>query len=198
MRKARLEKGIGLRELSRKAGIDHTRLSKIERGFRPPPELSYIISMGEVLETEPTELARLAGVPDYFLQARAAVEAANVLQGKVVNVSDKLLVIQVGESELEIIGEKPPQEKIKVSIRPEEITLYKKPEALVGTSARNRLAGTILEISPYKTYNHALLGCGGFKLKVAVTDKSINRMGLKPGVKVFASFKATAANLSTN
>ncbi len=196
LRNLRLRKKIGLRELSRKAGIDHTRLSKIEHGLRPPPELELILSLARALGTDPHKLAQLAGVPKEFLKLNTGKKIMNVLQGQVVGKSDHLLIVKVANNELEIAGEKPKKNKVKITIRPEEITLYKRPESLVGTSARNRFSGTITGIEPHKTYNYATLQCGGFKLKVAVTDKSIQKMGLKPGSGVYATFKATAAKLS--
>lgn len=196
LRRLRLRKGVGLRELSRIAGIDHTRLSRIERGLRPPPGLDQIVKLAQAIEVEPVTLAQLGGLPEEFLSAMTEKESEfeNLLRGRITGTSAGLTLVQIGSTKLEVVTDVKAEE-VTVGIKPEHITLYKEAGLLKGSSARNRLQGVVLEILPRGKYNHAVIDCGDFRLKVAVTDKSIAQMPLKPGVEVSASFKATAVKI---
>ncbi|HIC96338.1 TPA: helix-turn-helix domain-containing protein [Candidatus Bipolaricaulota bacterium] len=190
LRELRRERGLGLRELARRAGIDHTRLSKIERGLRPPPEPVLILKLAQALEVEPLPLARLGGLPDGLL---ASVEREeNLLKGRIVKSSGGLALVEVGDTRLEVVTEIGKGEVI-VGIGPEEITLHldKPPRS----SARNSLPGVIKEILSYRNYYYVVIDCGDFQLKAAVTARSLAELGLRPGERVLASFKATAARV---
>lgn len=190
LRELRRERGLGLRELARRAGIDHTRLSKIERGLRPPPEPTLILRLAQALEAEPLALARLSGLPEELLAPSG--RATNLLRGRIVGNLDGLALVEVGRVQIEVVTE---MEKggVTIGIEPEEIILHL--DDPPRSSARNSLPGVIKEILPYRTYYHALIDCGDFQLKAAVTARSIAELGLRPGVWVFASFKATAARV---
>ena len=193
IRELRQERGLGLRELARRAGIDHTRLSKIERGLRPPPEPAVILKLAQALEVEPLTLARLSGLPDELLVlAEKEKGVGNFLRGRIVRNSDGLALVEVGGTQLEVVTDMRAG-KVTVGIKPEEITLLlgKVPQS----SARNRLPGVIKEILPYRNYYYAVIDCRDFQLRVAVTARSIAGLGLRPGARVLASFKATAARV---
>ncbi|MFQ6033626.1 MAG: helix-turn-helix domain-containing protein [Candidatus Bipolaricaulia bacterium] len=192
IRELRKERGLGLRELARRVGIDHTRLSKIERGLRPPPAPATILRLAWALEVEPLTLARLGGLPDELLAALAEKGSVNLLRGRVIDSSEGLALVQIGSTQLEIVSDAGAGE-VALGIRPEEITLHlgEGPQS----SARNGLPGVIEEILPHGNYYHAVIDCRNFRLKVAVTARSIAGLGLRPGVEVFASFKATAVRI---
>lgn len=48
LRLARQVHGLGLREEARRAGVDHGRLSRIERGLEPP-SVEILLKVGRVL-----------------------------------------------------------------------------------------------------------------------------------------------------
>ena len=67
-------------------------------------------------------------------------------------------------------------------------------ETPVLTSARNHLDGRVLRVTASTPHIHALIDCG-FPLVAAVTARSVDELGLVPGVSVIAVFKASAAHL---
>ena len=79
----RLEKGISLREFCRRAGIDTSNWSKIERGILPPPKSKKVLeSIREVLSlTESSdeyqtlkELTVIAHIPAKILDNQTVID----------------------------------------------------------------------------------------------------------------------------
>jgi transcriptional regulator with XRE-family HTH domain len=60
--KLRMEKGLSLRQLAAKVGMDFTVLSKIEHGDRPPPELHQIFALADALGVEGEALEELVSL----------------------------------------------------------------------------------------------------------------------------------------
>lgn len=193
-----MAKGIGLRELARRTGMDYSRLSRIERGLRPPPPLDQIVRLAHALEVKPVMLAQLGGLPEELVVdiAKGRGGIWNILKGRVIEAVDGLRSIRVGDTEIAAVADTGEEnEEVIIGIRPEEITLHKDIEKRWKTSARNRLQGVVKEIEPYRSYNYVTVDCGDFPLKVAVTDRSIKGLELIPGAMVSVSFKAVAVKV---
>jgi tungstate transport system ATP-binding protein len=85
-------------------------------------------------------------------------------------------------------------DKVMLAIRPEDVTLFSsqmQPEVL---SALNSLRGTITGIEATGIFKKVEIDCG-FKLVSFVTNNSIERMGLKGGLIVFCTIKASSIHL---
>jgi tungstate transport system ATP-binding protein len=85
-------------------------------------------------------------------------------------------------------------DKVMLAIRPEDVTLFGsqlQPDAL---SALNSLEGIITGIEDTGIFKKVEVDCG-FKLVSFVTLSSIERMGLKNGLKVFCTVKASSIHL---
>ncbi|MBU0596431.1 helix-turn-helix domain-containing protein, partial [Candidatus Bipolaricaulota bacterium] len=52
VRAAREEKGLSLRALADQAGLDYSRLARIEQGTRPSPDLATTRSLAEALDLD--------------------------------------------------------------------------------------------------------------------------------------------------
>jgi len=63
VRTARLRQRLTLRELAGRTGIDYTRLSRIEHGRRPAPDLPGIRRIADALSLEMSDLLVAAGTP---------------------------------------------------------------------------------------------------------------------------------------
>jgi len=61
VRRERVAKGIGLREMAKKIGVSPTYLSKIERGDFDPPKEDKVRKIAEIIGRDPDELLGLAG-----------------------------------------------------------------------------------------------------------------------------------------
>jgi len=83
-------------------------------------------------------------------------------------------------------------EDVFIAVDPRAITLHLEPPS--GT-AQNVLRGPIVEIAPEPPYGErvrVVLGCEP-PLVAEVTAHAVETLGLRPGLEIFASFKASAA-----
>ena len=174
--------------------MDYSRLSRIERGERPPPDLDSVVRMAGILDLDQQELLKLAGVPQTVISKREGPleeELINWVPGRVVGKKGQLTLVQVGEETFSVASSSSTSE-VEVGIRPQDITLFVNKEKLSGSSARNRIQTKIEAIEPWENYNLVTVKGGGIKLDVAITDTSLSKMELSPGTEVLATFKATA------
>ncbi len=58
-------------------------------------------------------------------------------------------------------------------------------------SARNQLAGTVLEIRKGATTSHVIIEVGGAKLFASITNEAVDDLGLAVGQKATAIIKAS-------
>lgn len=61
LRQSRLRKGMSLRQLAGETGIDYSRLSRIEAGTRPAPDLTALRKLARALDLELADLVVSAG-----------------------------------------------------------------------------------------------------------------------------------------
>ncbi len=114
-----------------------------------------------------------------------------ILPGTVGAKDDNLCSIQAGGHTLEVVSDCAAGDQIFVCVRPEDVSVSKSREA---GSMRNHFSAKITSVEPWRLQYKVGLECG-FPLMAAVTRQSVDSLGLKPGLHVFASFKATAAHL---
>jgi len=108
-------------------------------------------------------------------EVAAFVGMENLIEGKVVAQEGGIVTVVVGA----------------LGIRPENVTLMLEP---IATSARNTLRGTVSQILNLGPLNKVIIDCG-FPLTSYITNLSIERLHLKEGVEVTASFKASGVNV---
>lgn len=58
-------------------------------------------------------------------------------------------------------------------------------------SARNQLAGTVLEIHKGATTSHVIIEVGGAKIFASITNEAVDELGLAAGKKATAIIKAS-------
>lgn len=58
-------------------------------------------------------------------------------------------------------------------------------------SARNQLAGTIVEVHKGATTSHVVIDVGGAKIFASITNEAVAELGLAPGKKATAVIKAS-------
>jgi molybdopterin-binding protein len=138
-------------------------------------------------------------------EAVAAFVGVETIQpGRVESVADGVAVVAV-ESEpvgagaasvrVEVRGDLPPGTPALVCVRPEHVAVSRpagpRPEA---TSVRNRLPGVVRAVVPLEGQFRVTLDCG-FPVVALVTRRAFTELGVAPGERLVASFKATAAHL---
>ena len=117
------------------------------------------------------------------------VGVENILRGTIRTNRDGVALIEVGDHEVCAVTDIKEGE-VDVYIRPENIVLSK---TQLKSSARNLFKGEIINLSNLGPILNVELDNG---LKVFITKQSAEEMQLKPGRKVYASFKATATHVS--
>ena len=122
------------------------------------------------------------------------VGVETVVPGEVVARDRGVAVVAVGGRTIEAASDAPAGARVRVCIRPEDVTLVPAGESLVRSSARNHLPGTIGTVTPTAVHVRIVVDCG-FPLVAAVTAPSLDELALAPGARVTAVFKASAAHL---
>ena len=74
VRRLRLEKGLGLRELAAKAKLSHPYLSQVERGTQPPPADDKVKRLARALGCDADELLSLAMVGTLWHRFKEATQ----------------------------------------------------------------------------------------------------------------------------
>lgn len=64
-------------------------------------------------------------------------------------------------------------------------------------SARNVLEGTIKDIKKGATTSHVTVDVGGQTVTAAITNESVDELGLKTGAKVMAVIKSSDVMIAT-
>ena len=113
----------------------------------------------------------------------------NIFRGRIKSNKNGIAIIDVGGREIYAVTEIK-EGDVDVFIRPENIILSKR---LIKSSARNVFEGKVVELTNLGPIMNVELDNG---LKIFITKQSVEEMSLKPGDKVYASFKATATHVS--
>lgn len=64
-------------------------------------------------------------------------------------------------------------------------------------SARNQLKGTIVEVKKGTTTAHVRIDIGGQIITAAITNDSVDELGLKKGGSAYAVIKASSVMIAT-
>jgi tungstate transport system ATP-binding protein len=94
-----------------------------------------------------------------------------------------------------VVGDFRPGERVLLCLRPEDITLSPPGAEVLRSSARNRLAGTVVKVTPWGTHFRVVVDCNGSRLVALITRPSFTDLGLAEAKPVVASFKATAVHV---
>ncbi|HTO12950.1 MAG TPA: ABC transporter ATP-binding protein [Candidatus Binatia bacterium] len=133
-------------------------------------------------------------------QAPASEEVARfvgvetIVSGRVLAREGGLTRVRAGDRTLEVAAAAEPGARVRLAIRPEDVTLVVPPMAAGGSSARNVLAGVITQVAGTEAGVRVVVDCG-FPLVATVTRRSAADLGLAAGMAITAVFKASAPHL---
>ena len=145
-----------------------------------------IVQSGDVREVmerpADTDVAELVGVE-------------TVLVGRVAEARDGLLQIDTEGGRVTAVGDSKVDERVTMMVRAENVALEADEEAAkTHSSVLNRFEGRIVGMSDAGAVTLVRVDCG-FVVTAAVTRYSAERLGLKPGGKVWVAFKAVAVHV---
>ncbi|MGH7326197.1 MAG: ABC transporter ATP-binding protein [Candidatus Rokuibacteriota bacterium] len=121
------------------------------------------------------------------------VGVETIVSGEVLATDGGVAVVDVAGQRLEVAATPRPGERVRLGIRPEDVTLAQPRDGSALSSARNHLAGSVVRLAPGSPVR--VLVDVGFPLLAAVTPRSVTELGLRPGAPVTAIFKASAVHL---
>lgn len=150
---------------------------------------AVVLDEGRVLQQGPTE--EVFGRPASPRVARI-VGVETVVRGRVAAAADGIAEISVGPTRLAAVAVVRVGEEVDVCIRAAEVALQRGPGT--PTSARNRLAGTIVGVHPEGATIRVDVDAG-FPLAVVLTRQSFDELGLRVGESVTAIVKATSVHV---
>lgn len=127
------------------------------------------------------------------LDVAAFVGVETVIPGRVIDVKDGHVTVDVGEIQLEAIGEAKLEQPVYMCLRPEDLTLWRRDE-LPTSSARNLIRGKVTRLMTQGPLVRVVIECG-FSVVALVTRTSVQDMDLVEGREIAATFKASAVHM---
>ena len=122
------------------------------------------------------------------------VGVESILDGRVVEWTRDLALVDVGGQVIEVAQLAEPGERVRICVRPEDVTIFPGVPKPGGTREFNRVGGTVHRLVPTGPHVRVIIDCG-FPLVALVTQRSVEELGFAPGSPVTAHFKATAPHL---
>jgi len=156
------------------------------------------LSLGDQLVVMVGGKVRQTGHPENVFSSPRDIDVAHslgvetIVPGKVVARDGDLAAVRAGDVSLWALDTDGESDDVYVCVRAEDVTL-EKPQGVAG-SARNRLKGVILEITPGGPLTQIKLDVG-FSLACSVTRQAVEELGLKPQDQIVAVIKAPAVRL---
>jgi molybdate transport system ATP-binding protein len=126
------------------------------------------------------------------LAVAAAVGVETVVPGQIVETSNGLSTVRVGDAQIVATPPAGAGTSVFVCIRAEDVILEM--TARNDVSARNQLQGRVTAIQPEGSVIRVTLDCG-FSLSALITRPACDELRLSPDVVVTAVVKATAVHL---
>ena len=122
------------------------------------------------------------------------VGVETIVSGRVLSRAGGVTRVEIGGRTLEVAAAAEPGARVRLAIRPEDVTLTLPAEQGGGSSARNVLRGAIARITVTDAGARVVVDCG-FPLVATVTPRSLGDLGLVEGMTIAAVFKASAPHL---
>ncbi len=113
-------------------------------------------------------------------------------QGIVKSVDEGLVTVASGGLDLFASGNPSVGAELYVAVHPEDVLLFEPDMDLPLTTARNRLVVTVTSVEPRGATFYATLDAGGVNLAASVSRAAASELGVVPGARLLAVFKATA------
>jgi molybdopterin-binding protein len=162
-------------------------------------DLDEALFLGDRVAVMLGGLLRQVGKPqDVFTAPKDAEVAAfvgveTVISGKVISAQDGQVTVDANGLKLEAVGDASVGRSVLFCLRPEDVTLSHTGGSHI-SSARNRLAGRIIQISPSGPLARVVVDCG-VPIVSLITRGSANEMKLFEGMEIIVTFKATSVHL---
>jgi len=180
--------------LERSYSRAHQRLVDLEEVFGPLVERTRGGAGGGGSTLTDGARALLARYDRLRAEFTGVAEAAEtVIEGRLVERTGELATVETAVGRVRALTP-PDAESVQVTLRADAVTLHAPEDAppAGGTSARNRLEGTVASVGAGEAVATVTVDVGEASLTALVTVESVERLGFAAGDPVVATFKATA------
>lgn len=150
-----------------------------------------VMMRGRIVQQDTPERLFRAPVSD---EVARFVGIETIVDGRVESSSAGVVRLEAGGQKIQVAAEAMAGERVRLCLRPEDVTLTPGATVAAPSSARNRLTGTVAEVVRAGAQARVVVDCG-FPLVALVTYQSVDELGLAEGALVTATFKATAPHL---
>jgi molybdate/tungstate transport system ATP-binding protein len=123
-------------------------------------------------------------------EVESIFKSENLIAGNIIRMEADLALVDIGAGKIiEALTDR--TGPVMLHIRPEDIVVSKE---FIGTSARNRLSGTIAEVTDLGPTVRLRIS-GNRQITAIITKRSFFEMQLNIGAEVYALFKATSVDV---
>lgn len=206
IREARSEKQLSLRRLASLAGVDYSRLARIEQGSRPAPDLAAIRALAGALDLDLTELLVAAGtarsvVEDLAWSERihlgregrmagvaplpsARLLSRNTFEGRVVERDGALCTVRVGRTDLRALSFADTA-RLRLIVPPETVAVAEQAPRGLPDGAATLLACRVVKARPIGQLVNHVLAARGLELNALAAARDLASCP-QPGDRVVA------------
>jgi len=137
----------------------------------------------------------VVGLPkDDWTAAFLGVEVPQ--RGVVGNVSEGVAAIAAGErATVYAVSDEAPGTHVLFAVRPEDVVLFEREVSIPATTARNRMRAIVVSCEARGATNRVILDADGVRLAASVSRAGTRELGIAPGQRVTALFKASAVRV---
>jgi tungstate transport system ATP-binding protein len=148
-----------------------------------------VMNEGRIIAAGPTD--DVMGLPaDEWTASFLGMEEPQI--GTVAASDNGLVEIEYGGARIVVTGDAPVGSAVSFAVRPEDVLLFEDGAELPLSTARNQMAALVESVQGRGTINRIVLRVGDMRLAASVSRSSSADLGLEPGTRVLAVFKATA------
>lgn len=217
VRSARVQKGLSLRALADRAGLDHSRLARIEQGTRPVPDLadirtlSHLLSLDlhdllvsagttrevveEILWVERTRMAKAFSDLEAYRPEAPDLLAKNTFLVPILSRDGAVCRVAMGRQEITVLSFSPGAE-VLISIPPEVIVVLRAGANESTISVENRIPLIVRKIRRVGQVTNLVLEGNGFELNSLHTHRAVDPLKLEIGDRIEAWIPAAAIHTS--
>lgn len=144
-----------------------------------------------IAEGEPEAMFTLP--PDPWVAAFLGTQSP--IEGAIVSASEGSVTVDCSGTQVVAVSDLAVGTRVLLGVRPEDVLLFEAGVDIPTTSARNRIDGTVTELTPAGATVRVVVSAGEARFSSIVSRLSASSLGLAVGMPMTLLFKATAVRL---
>lgn len=215
VRSARVQKGLSLRALAVQAGLDHSRLARIEQGTRPSPDLATTRALAELLDLDLATLLVSAGTSREVLDGivwserrelgernrdiagydprDSALLRKNTFVVPVMERAGSRCLVRLGSHDLSVFFFSD-EDRLRIAIPPEAVIVFREDPRSVLGYAESVLTMAIAKVRQLGGATNLVLSGGGIEINAMISREACHSAGHSVGETVHVLIPAAAVH----